>query len=441
MTNERKVGNSSKSGWQGIAEEALLFLSLFLMSWRMRYEIQGGEVLGVYIEYSSWHLYLTDLVILALLLVWWRRKREKLKFPPEIIHWPLLFFLIWTTASVLWAEDKITALMIAGRWWLFWGWFMYLINEVKSLMTMIWPVALGALLQAGIGVVQYIANSSLGLQFFGEPILIPSQGGVPVVQLGEVRQIRANGLMPHANMLGGFLAAVLPFLVYGLTQLKKGAEKNWLFIVVGISSVALALSFSRAAWLGFVPALMILIWNTGLKKYWKVLIASGGIFIATLFTQYSAFVHRVLVDDSLEAKSIMERFDGWNYWQLVVERAPVWGVGIGNYIQELIHIEPGQSGWWYQPIHNIYLLIIGELGLVGVAFLIWLLVGVIRLVWNKWQKKKSELSLVVGPLLAFLVIGLFDHWPVSMQQGKILIFWALAVLIIGYQFWGERNKV
>ena len=59
------------------------------------------------------------------------------------------------TVSVLWAEDKMMALMVAGRWWLVGGWFLYLINEVKDIVTMIWPVALGILLQAGIGIPQY----------------------------------------------------------------------------------------------------------------------------------------------------------------------------------------------------------------------------------------------------------------------------------------------
>lgn len=440
MINELKVGNILKNGWLKTAEVVLLWLSLFLMSWRMRYAITGGEVLGVYVEYSSWHLYLTDLVIIGLLLLWWWRRRDKLKFPPDIVHWPLLGFLIWMTVSVLWAEDKMMALMVAGRWWLVWGWFLYLINEVKDIMTMIWPVALGVLLQAGLGITQYLVNSSLGLQFFGEPLLNPSQGGVPVVEMNGIRQVRANGLMPHANMLGGLLAVVIPFLLYGLMTLKKGWEKNWLYIIVAISTIALVLSFSRAAWVGFVVVIGIFIWQVGIKKYWQILLASVGVFIITLLTQYRAVWNRVVVVDSLEARSLMERMDGWNYWQLVFDRVAFFGTGAGNYIQKLIDLEPAQSGWWYQPVHNIYLLITGELGLIGIGIFIWFLVGVVVIVKRKMLFDRFFSIMIAGPLSAILIIGLFDHWPFSMQQGRLLIFWALALLVMGYQMSLKSKK-
>lgn len=440
MINELKVGNILKNGWLKTAEAVLLWLSLFLISWRMRYAIAGGEVLGIYVEYSSWHLYLTDLIIIGLLLLWWWRKKDKIKFPPDVVHWPLLGFLVWMTISVLWAEDKMMALMVAGRWWLVWGWFLYLINEVKNVMTMVWPVALGVLLQSGIGITQYLVNSSIGLQFFGEPLLDPSQGGVPVVQMNDVRQIRANGLMPHANMFGGLLAVVIPFLLYGLVMLKKGWEKNWLYIVTILSSVALAFSFSRSAWVGFVVVIGIFIWQIGIKKHWQILLVSIGVFVITLLTQYRAVFNRIVATDSLEARSIMERMDGWNYWQLVFERVALFGTGAGNYIQELINLEPAQSGWWYQPVHNIYLLITGELGLIGLGIFVWLLVGVFIIVNKKILFNRSLLIIIASPLLVILIIGLFDHWPFSMQQGRLLIFWALAVLIIGYQLVPKNEK-
>lgn len=437
MTNGRKAESLLRSGWLKQAESCLLWLSLFLLSWRMRYQLHGGEVLGVYVEYSSWHIYLTDLVVVALLLLWALRKKGSPTFPPEVLHWPLLAFLVWMSFSVLWAEDKVTALMVAGRWWLFWGWFIYLINEVKGLGQMIWPVALGVLFQSGIGLAQYIANSSLGLQFWGEPILVPSQSGVPVVELDGLRHIRANGLLPHANILGGVLAVTLPFLIYGWTQMKQSLARNWLIVVIGLASVALALSFSRAAWVGMGAAVLLLIWQLGWKKYWPVWAASLGMFLVTLLSQYQAFWARVSGSGSLEARSIMERWDGFNYWRLVMDDVALWGTGAGNYIQKLVALEPGQSGWWYQPVHNIYLLWSGELGLVGLALIIWLGIGIVVL----GRSQKVVVGAWLMPIFVWLVIGLFDHWPISLQQGRILIFWSLAVLVLGYRSHLKAKKV
>ncbi len=59
----------------------------------------------------------------------------------------------------------------------------------------------------------------------------------------------------------------------------------------------------------------------------------------------------------------------------------------------------------HQPIHNIYLLILSELGVLGILGIL----GTIKI---------KKMSLALG---AILILGFFDHYFLTLQQGQILL--------------------
>ncbi|MCI0421606.1 MAG: hypothetical protein L0312_20670, partial [Acidobacteria bacterium] len=99
---------------------------------------------------------------------------------------------------------------------------------------------------------------------------------------------------------------------------------------------------------------------------------------------------------------------------------------------------PGLSRHLYQPAHNIYLLIYSELGIVGIAAFLFFL-GLLF-----WQyRKKGNLKSpapdalagagglgLAAVLLSFLFIGFFDHFPWTLQQGR-LILWGILGAVAG----------
>ena len=81
------------------------------------------------------------------------------------------------------------------------------------------------------------------------------------------------------------------------------------------------------------------------------------------------------------------------------------------------------SGWLHQPVHNIYLLIAAETGLLGLmAFLFFLYLLI---------KKKPRLTIFCLLLVSFLIIGLFDHFFWTLQQGQ-MVFWLILGIIAAY---------
>jgi len=75
-----------------------------------------------------------------------------------------------------------------------------------------------------------------------------------------------------------------------------------------------------------------------------------------------------------------------------------------------------------QPVHNFFLLIFSELGLIGFGLYMWLLVDVCR-------KNIVKITLFgVLVLVCIFVLISFDHYSFSLPQGIMLLFLLLLLL-------------
>jgi len=371
------------------------------------------------------------LVIAVLLLLWLVRQSRQFTSGPRWLNLPLLALLVWLTLSIAWAGDKSLAAITAAHWWLAYGWYLYLLNRVEDIGQILNPLTWGIGLQAAWGVMQYMVNHSLGLPWLGESVLNPQVSGVPVVIADGIRQLRAHGTLPHANMLGGVLVAAVPALIYWYATLSRSQLRRWLAAIIILVAMAVGLSFARGAWMVLGVSLITMIvsgWGWGNRRQANIALGALLFFVVTLATQYQFVLNRFNLSDSLEERSVNERIEGAAMWERVAGANAVRGVGIGNYAVALQTVDGTQPVWWYQPVHNIYLLVTGELGIVGAAIWAWLIAA---LVWFQVKlRRRPEAWLLVLPLDAWLALGLVDHWPVSLQQGRLLLFMALVLLIL-----------
>lgn len=413
-------------------ENWLLWLSLFLIPWQLRHIFVWGNLNGNYFEYGSLSLYAVDVAIILLLLLWFFRKKFKdIDIGPKIIMMPLMMFVVWATASIFWAQDVLAVVMATAHYWLFFIFLIYLINEAKDWNKIFWPFVLGISFQAVLGVAQYLMNSSIGLTWLGESILHPEdRGGIPVVNENSL-QLRAHGMLPHANIFGGFMSASLPIFwyLYYKADLYKRQILLMLLILVG---VGVALSFSRTAWIALILVAVggvIVGFKTNNKMLFQAIGLTMLAFLLALGPQFDYVLGRLNISETIEQISINERIEGVESWQQVVNNNSTRGVGVGNYAMSLVGLDNTQTSRWYQPVHNIYMLMVGELGVIGGAIWLWLVGVIMWLGWKIWVRK-PEFTLIFLVPSSVLVMGLFDHWPISLQQGRLLLFFALALIIL-----------
>jgi O-antigen ligase len=147
-------------------------------------------------------------------------------------------------------------------------------------------------------------------------------------------------------------------------------------------------------------------------------------FFIVLFPFFST---RFEAHSRLEQKSIEERFIGYSFFDDLFFQNPLFGTGPGTYTVALAKVNPGQSVWNYQPIHNSFLLFLLEVGVpVSLCFIMYIFQ--IFKGFKKQTEKKHQIF-IFGGLTFFFILGLFDHYLWSLWPGISLFFLSLVYFL------------
>lgn len=155
------------------------------------------------------------------------------------------------------------------------------------------------------------------------------------------------------------------------------------------------------------------------------------IFSALLFTiLFIIFLplvrNRVEINNSnYEVRSISERLDGYREALDIWDEHKYVGVGLGNYTLESFKLDSSKNGTTYQPVHNIFLLFISELGIIGLALLSFIFATFFSYFLSIMKKEKLFFSFIL--VLILLILGIFDHYVLSSYIGLILLSLYLAI--------------
>jgi len=98
------------------------------------------------------------------------------------------------------------------------------------------------------------------------------------------------------------------------------------------------------------------------------------------------------------------------------------GVGLNTFIPNENNITSSLDGnRLFQPVHNIYLLIFSETGIIGIVLL--------YLLFYKINSINIKLNNKIGTLLVYfiLITGLFDHYWFTIQQNLFILVLLLTV--------------
>lgn len=110
----------------------------------------------------------------------------------------------------------------------------------------------------------------------------------------------------------------------------------------------------------------------------------------------------------------------------MIKESPFYGVGLNNFIVHLPKFWVQSGVYFLQPVHNIFLLVAAETGLVGLLAFLWFLWLMIkRLILGN----QSFLLLALGVIL---FTGIFDHYWLTLQQNQLL-----ATIVFGLVFSGK----
>jgi hypothetical protein len=253
---------------------------------------------------------------------------------------------------------------------------------------------------------------------------------------------RLAGTFKMPNDLGAYLVIVLPMAIGYFVASWRGAQ-NWKFItVLGICLCAmganLALTLTRAAWIGVFAATLYIAIYFQRKLLWGLLV----IALLSPFLMPQAVKDRFEIMRQRPSGFMSERPQWWKTSAQLIAKYPITGIGLGRFRHEYQLHAP--AGTYHKPYHahNIYLHIAVEQGIPSLILFLAILFLIFRQLFA--LRKRDDFwcnGLFIGGsgfLISALVYGLADQ---ILHQRPLLIFWFLVGLVFYVMDLDNSNSV
>lgn len=382
----------------------LISLLSFFLPTQLGYHFQNLATLifGFKIDYFIPTLYLTDILIISIIIT-------QLSVLIKLINKKRLIYLLSYFLLIL-----INVYVSEFRMVSFYKWMK--ISEIllftitlmnykkldifKSIFT---PLSYSVVLICFLGIFQTYLGRSIGGLFYylGERTFDINTFGISTFNFNGVEFLRSYSTFSHPNSLAGFI------VVFELIAiLYKNKLNNYYFIFL---TILVLFTLMTSVSLNVVVSL-ILIAIVYLIKAGKKLILTI-ILLITFITPYLGETSFRGIDYRIELSQVAVN--------LLFEK-PLLGVGVNNFIPKLAGISPiFKNVWELQPVHNIYLLVLTEVGILGFSIVL-IFLNIVPLSY---------------PLLAILITGLFDHYWLTLQQNMLLFSLVIAISFAKIKEW------
>jgi hypothetical protein len=418
---------------------------IVLSPFRLRWILASHDVPPVWHDYTDLRVFAVDLALAALLVAWAASLLAGGRRPariPVLVAGPglALLGLIW--AGVPGSLDP--ALSLAGVLELtaFAGLAWYIATELRTPRELALPAALMVALQSIVAIAQVAVQGAVGLGSLAEIALDPAASGIGIVESeAGVRLLRGYGLSDHPNILGGLLAVGLIVIVGGLAS---GAgtgggrpSRRILSVAAGLGVVALAVTFSRAAWIAAAAAaLAAAALETRLRaspgdrpgglraaRPWLVLAGGVTLAVAALAVPFAPFLAARLgiaaTPPTAEIRSIDER--AWLAGAAVQVAAdnPLLGRGLGT-LPQAMATSP-EVPYRPQPAHLVPLTVAAENGIPAALAFCLLLGGAVATAISRARQGAilpGAAAMALGLLTAIVVVSGLDYYPWVFPAGR-----------------------
>ena len=275
----------------------------------------------------------------------------------------------------------------------------------------------------------------------GTIALVRSGGAAPELSgFGDTATGRARGSFGHPNTLATFQVLALPGAIM-LALAGRAALRPVAAVAAAVIFAGLALSLSRGGLLAIAGGLaMMLLWAP-----FRRTVAAAALIVLVLAlvggnplgdTQQVQVLTQRLQSIEYSAEGVDPRFRVWEVTPEIIADHPVFGVGENAFplIAPRYNLLLGNSDSTYDHAHNIPLTIAAELGLVGLAALVWFVVVLTRVLVRGYRiSRHRERGAVVALAAAFVglaVQGLVDYTlRASVIVGVIFLLAGCAVVL------------
>jgi putative inorganic carbon (hco3(-)) transporter len=347
-------------------------------------------------------------------------------------------FFVLAGLSVAYASNQAWAGYEFVRWIRVALILLYASQRVKleEVHFCMYALAGSVMVQGTMGALQTAFRTNFGMDKLG----IAGRGSESVFEqqidtMGTV--VRGAGTMGHPNILGPYLAMIVPvFVLLSIVDTHRIRRTAW--VLTSLAGMAgLASTLSRASWASFLAgmaAAAVALWVLRLlepKRVMTLVSAGGLVLLAVLVPMTPVIMKRLQTDysDSVRFRVELNQVAG-----RIIRDHPLTGVGLNNftvispkyipddkqYIRSLEGLVPA--------VHNLYLLVGAELGLLGLgAFLLFWLGSFGRALRRPQEIPPLARATLAGLACGFMGLLLADFAGFALWTDANM--WTLALLI------------
>ncbi len=394
-------------------------------------------ITGVRVDYLSPTLYLLDfLICLFILISLPNHFKKNIHFPKSnfskivisgfILDLLVNLFLVKSQGAHIFGIVKLIELVLLGI-------SVSLFFKKQHTIWFTNAFAFSAIVSSVLAIWQFINQSSIGglWYFFGERTFSITTIGISTVNINK-QLLRSYGAFPHPNVLAFFLLVAITFLIHGIVHGKNLYMKVFYGLSIALSSLALIFTFSRVS-------MTLLIWLSIYAIYTKG--KSNMKYVATVFVfilLFLAFKFQVISAQFL--------FRGFDFRQelfgqslLMFQAGPFFGIGLNNFFINQSPLIKNISPINFQPVHNIFILALLSVGLLGFWVLPYMFYLAVRVLLKKIKTKNFETrdfyKCIFFLLISIIIVGMFDHFFLTVEQGQIIL-----ALVLGLSFTNLNSK-
>jgi putative inorganic carbon (hco3(-)) transporter len=199
---------------------------------------------------------------------------------------------------------------------------------------------------------------------------------------------RLGGAGVHPNQLGSYLIVAIVFAAtfFGTRRWQPIARAAALTAAC-VATVSLFMTLSRGALVGLAAALLVALFAVGRGRRAAALVLAVVAIVGT-----GAWYTMLAPADAVDRLTHPERAGGsgrnelWQVGWRMANDHPIQGVGAGNYPISSVHylLRPGSTQRddfivvKQEPVHNIYLAVLSELGIIGLVLFLSILASCLR---------------------------------------------------------------
>jgi hypothetical protein len=353
---------------------------------------------GVRVDYLAPTFYLIDIVFILIIIF------NLSVFFSFLKNKKILIVFFFLTVNLIFSQSKIITFFSFLKIFQFLFVFYFFYHQKLKEKLFLISILLITLIEWFLALYQLKFSHSFDgvFYFLGERHISIAYPSIAKVFFFDQEILRPYATFSHPNSLAGFYLLLYVFL---LTEKKFDKHRLFKNLLLFLSASLIFLSFSKAA------IFVFLIINIGF--YFQKIRSCRLCFLAKIITLFAlSFIFLFSKGDVLS----LERRKELIFQSLkIIKNYPLFGVGLGNYLLAQKNFPSSFPLFFNQPVHNIFLLLIAEVGIPFFALMFFFLINFFKKNWKKIPLTTYYL------ILAIFLTGFFDHYWLTLKQNFLLI--------------------